>query len=69
MTSWGYGAAVPVESNSGFDAVWLSDGEDFQYLVASVGDVTITIEQSSDSDLMAVLPEIYDIVTEYRANT
>ena len=69
MTSWGYGAAVPVESNSGFDAVWLSDGEDFQYLVACVGDVTITIEQSSDSDLMAVLPEIYDIVTEYRANT
>ena len=69
MTPWGYGAAVPVESNSGFDAVWLSDGEDFQYLVACVGDVAITIEQSSDNDLMAVLPEIYDIVAEYRANT
>ena len=69
MTLWGYEPAVPVETDSGFDTVWLSDDEGSQYLVACAGDVAITIEQTSDGDLMAVLPQIYDIVMEYRANT
>lgn len=69
QTGWRKDPAQPVETNSGFDAVWFcEDEEGFQYLTACAGDVAITIEQESDGDLMACLPEIYEIVTDYRAN-
>lgn len=70
MAAWGYEPALPVGADGGFDAVWFSeDGEGGQYLTACVGDVAITMEQASAGDLLAVLPEICGIVTDYRANT
>ena len=69
MTVWRRKLALPVETDSGFDAVWFfDDGEGFQCLAACAGDVTVTIELDSEGDLLAVLPQIYDIVTEYRAS-
>ena len=69
IAAWRHELASPVETDSGFDAVWLFEDEWLTYLTACTGDVAITIKLDSEGDLLAVLPEIYDIVTEYRANT